>query len=78
MADGSSCGDKVAVIPSFGDPYEAPVEDFFENAAPQNQTWNEQSRETSIVNVSGVQVERIDSVTFNTGNGKLVTLVFNN
>jgi len=78
MADGSSCNNNITVYPPFGDPFDMPLEDIYNEAVPAEEVWNESSRETSIIDVSGVQIERIDSVTFSRGNGKIITLVFNN
>lgn len=43
-----------------------------------SEEWNEVSRETSIVNIEGAEVERIDRVVLQRGNGSRITLNFNN
>jgi len=40
--------------------------------------WNELSRETSEINVGGVTISRIESVTFEKPSGSKVKLIFNN
>ena len=43
-----------------------------------SESWNEVSRQTSIINVEGVEVERIDTIVLQRANGSRITLNFNN
>jgi len=78
MADGSSCGSNIILYPPSGDPFEFPVDDIYNDTTPDEEVWDEVSRETSNIDVRGVQIERIDSVTFSRGSGKIIKLNFNN
>lgn len=46
--------------------------------SPDGETWREVGRQTSTVTVSGVTIERIDSVDMERPSGAVIRLVFNN
>ena len=72
MAD--SCSSTVVIKPPGGPEVEVPVEDLF----PVDEVWEETSRQTEPVSVSGVIIDRIVSVTFRRPGGGTVTLAFDN
>ena len=76
----SKCGSSVTVYPPGQDPVDVPLDDFDRqlDESTGNEVWEEFSRTTSIVDVSGVEIERIEEVTFQKESGKMITLSFNN
>lgn len=65
------------LIDTYFEPFDDRLSDLEENEDEDFEEWVESSRSTSTISIEGVDIERIDTVTFDRPNGKQVKLVLN-